>query len=134
MKAFIALLTTTSFWAAPTVSPGIEEKTADIKNASWQVVPDTAGTEEGYTDPAFIDINSISRNQDIVVFEVINPDVSYGRVEGNCKTEQIRSLRLGSFLSATQVSYIEQNNQSWSMANPYQIKLLKFACRTSSHQ
>lgn len=134
MKALIALLTTTSFLTAPSVSPGVGEKTADINNASWQAVPDTAGTQEGFTDPAFIDTNGISRNQDIVVFEVVNPDASYGRVEGNCKTEQIRSLRLGNFLSATQVSYIEQNNQSWSMANSYQIKLLKFACRTSSHQ
>lgn len=120
----------TYIFTAPSTSPGVEEKTAEMKNVSWQEVPDTASNDEGYTDPAFIDINGINRNGDLIIFEVVNPDASYGRVEGNCKTNQFRSLRLGHFLSSTKVSYIEQNNLAWLEANPYQTNLLKFACNS----
>ncbi|MEW5858883.1 MAG: hypothetical protein AB1861_16110 [Cyanobacteriota bacterium] len=131
MKVSLAFLTAISMIAVPSSSPKIGEKTAEITNASWQEVPDTASTAEGYVDPAYININGISRNSDRVIFEVINPDVSYGRVEGNCSTNQIRSLRIGYFLSKTQVSYIEQNSEFWNKANSYQINILKFACNNS---
>ncbi|HEY9614775.1 hypothetical protein [Allocoleopsis sp.] len=124
----------TYIFTAPSTNSAIEEKTAEIKNVSWQKVPDTASTEEGYTDPAFIDINGINRNKDLVIFDVVNPDASYGRVEGNCTTNLVRSLRLGSFLSSTKISYIEQNNLALSQATPYQINLLKLACHASGKQ
>jgi hypothetical protein len=131
LKTSIAFLTATYILAAPSPSAEIVEKTVEIRNASWQKVPDTTSTEEGYTDSAFLDINGISRNGDLVIFDVVNSDASYGRVEGNCRTNQIRSLRMGNFLSDTQVSYIEQDSESLLEANPYQIKLLKFACNAS---
>ena len=128
MKTSIALLTATYILTAPSTSPGIGEKTAEIRNASWQEVPDTASMDEEYTDPAFIEINGIGRNGNLVIFDVVNPDASYGRVEGNCRTKQFRSLRLGIFLSSTKVSYLEQNNAAWIEASSYQRKLLSFAC------
>lgn len=134
MKISIALLTATYLLTAPSTSPGIEEKTAEIRNASWQEVPDTGSLDEGYTDPAFIDINGISRTGDLVIFDVINPDASYGRVEGNCKTNQFRSLRLGHFLSATKVFYIEQNSLALSSPNSYQVNILRFACNKFSQK
>lgn len=131
-KTSIAFLTATCISAAPSPRADLGEKTAEIGNASWQKVPDTASTDEGFTDPAFIDIKGISRNGNIVVFDVVNSDASYGRVEGNCQTNQIRSLRMGYFLSHTRVTYTEQNNESWSGATSYQIKLLRLACTRSS--
>lgn len=132
MKTSLVLLTTTYMLTASSASPEIAEKTQEIKNAVWQEVTDTAGTDEGYTDPAFIDINGISRTGDLIIFDVVNPDASYGRVEGNCKTNQFRSLRFGWFLSSTKVSYIDQNNLAWSDASSYQRQLLNFACGKSS--
>lgn len=114
--------------AASTPTPKIGEKTIEITSASWQAVPNTEGATEGYIDPAYIDINGIKKEENKVIFDVVNPDASYGRVEGNCSTNQIRSLRIGHFLTKTKVSYIEQSSDSWYEANPYQIKLLKFTC------
>ena len=132
MKISIAFLSAAYFLAAPSTSPERVEKTAEIKNASWQAVPDTVSPDEGFNEPAFININSILRKGDVVIFDLVNPDASYGRVEGNCQTSQFRSLRFGIFVSPTQVSYAEQNNEAWSDANPYQKKLLILACNTSS--
>jgi hypothetical protein len=132
LKTSLVLLTTAYILTASSASPEVAEKTQEIRDAAWQEVMDTAGTDEGYTDPAFIDINGISRNGDLIIFDVVNPDASYGRVEGNCKTNQFRSLRFGRFLSSTKISYIEQNNVAWSDASSYQRQLLKFACGRSS--
>jgi len=127
----LAFLTATYILTTPSTSPGIGEKTAEIRNVSWQEVPDTASTDEEYADPAFIDINGIGRNGNLVIFDVVNPDASYGRVEGDCKTNQFRSLRLGIFLTSAKVSYVEPNNTAWIQANLYQKKLLRFACNKS---
>ena len=132
MKTSLVLLTTTYILTASSASPEIADKTQEIRNAAWQEVTNTTDTDEGYTDPAFIDINGISRNGDLIIFDVVNPDASYGRVEGNCKTNQFRSLRLGHFLSATKVSYIEQNSLTLSSPSSYQINILRFACRKFS--
>ena len=132
MKTSLVLLTTTYILTASSASPEIAEKTQELTNVAWQEVTDIAGTDEGYTDPAFIDINGISRTGNLIIFDVVNPDASYGRVEGNCKTNQFRSLRFGRFLSYTKVSYIEQNNVAWSDTSSYQRQLLQFACARSS--
>ncbi len=132
MKTSIAFLSAAYILAAPSASPDRVEKTAEIKKASWQAVPDTLSPDEGFNEPAFININGIIKKGDLVIFDVVNPDASYGRVEGNCQTNQFRSLRFGIFVSATQVSYIEQNNEAWIDANPYQRKLLILACNSSS--
>jgi hypothetical protein len=134
LKISLAFLAATYILISPSTSPGIGGKTAEIKNAAWQKVPDTEGTESGYTDAAFIDINGITRNSALVVFDVVNPDAGYSRVEANCQTNQFRTLRLGIFLTPTRVSFIEQSDLSWLTANSYQSKLLKFACNTSSQK
>jgi hypothetical protein len=132
VKTSIAFLSAAYLLAAPSASPERVEKTAEIKNASWQAVPDTVSPDEGFNEPAFININGILRKGDLVIFDVVNPDSSYGRVEGNCQTHQFRSLRFGIFVSSTQVSYTEQNNEAWLDASPYQKKLLILACNTPS--
>lgn len=131
MKTYIAFLTATCIGAAPIAVAEVGEKTAEIENASWQAVPETSGTSQEYSEPAYIDVNGISRTDDLVIFDVVNSDASYGRVEGNCLTFQLRSLRWGRFLTKIQVSYIEQNsNGAFIAANPYQLKLLTYACNT----
>jgi len=129
LKTHLVLITASYIFSAPYASAEIGENTAEIMNASWQEVPDTAGTEPGYTDSAYININSISRKGNLVIFDVVNSDVSYARVEGNCRKNQFRPLRQGEFLSATRVSYQEHNeNEPWAEANSYQIELISFAC------
>lgn len=133
MNKYIAFLTATYICTAPAVLAEIGEKTAEIENASWQAVPETAETTQDYSESAYIDVNGISKTGDVVIFDVVNSDASYGRVEGNCSTFQLRSLRWGRFLTKTEVTYIEQNsNGVFTAANPYQLRLLNYACNSST--
>lgn len=129
----MALLTATCIGAAPIAVAEVGEKTVEIENASWQAVPETADTTQDHAEPAYIDVNGIIKNGDLVTFDVVNSDASYGRVEGNCLTFQLRSLRWGRFLTRVQVSYVEQSsNGAFMAANPYQLKLLTYACKPPS--
>lgn len=129
MKRSAAFLTIISIMLTPSANAEI----AEISNASWQEVLDTTPTEtteSEFNDPAYIDINSIVRNGNLIRFDLVNSDASYGRVEGNCRTNQIRSLRFGYFQSVTHVIYTEQE-ETWADATLYQRKLLRFACDAS---
>jgi len=111
-------------------APCANAETAEIKNPSWQEVPGTAptaNTDPQFSGPAYIDINGIERDEDLVIFDIVNSDASYSRVEGNCKTNQFRPLRFGHFETQTTVIY-QEYDESWKAANEYQGQLLRFAC------
>jgi hypothetical protein len=112
---------------APPVNDGKVEK-EEIRNAVWRQIPGSGiPSSEEYKDNAMVDINGMSRNDDVIIFDVINPDWSYGRLEANCRINQIRALRMGDVEQDKQVSFITINHP-WSTPSVYQEKLLNFAC------
>jgi hypothetical protein len=97
--------------------------TDTLTNPQWEAVPDTYSPALG--DSAYMDMHGIVRTGDEVVFDVVNPDVSYGRLQGNCSTGELRGIRFGEFQSATQVVFDEISE---SLTSPYQQTLLSYAC------
>ena len=97
------------------------ELTDELDNPEWQEV-----------EPAFIDIANIQRNDnDLVIFDTVDYEAGYTRLEGNCRTNQVRTLRDGYFLSTTTVSYrdfSESASHEFSDPSPLQQQLLDIAC------
>ncbi|MEO0984744.1 MAG: hypothetical protein AAFY20_04260 [Cyanobacteria bacterium J06639_14] len=96
------------------------EVTDELENPEWQEV-----------EPAFIDIANIQRNGDFVIFDTVDYEAGYTRLEGNCSTNQVRTLRDGYFLSMTTVSYrdfSEPTVHEFADSSPLQQQLLEVAC------
>lgn len=105
-------------------------KVADFTEASWRVVPETYSPQGG---AAHIDLNTLRRDGDLVVYDVVIPNGEYGRNLGNCQTQETRTLRLGGFDIPSYASYKELN-YPWTQSSEYQTKLLEFACSVSVAQ
>ena len=108
----------------------VNAEVSELKNPSWKEVPNTHSSKaiEQYARPAFVDINGIIQKGETVIFDLVNPDVSYSRVEANCKTNNLRSIRQGDFESKTRINYASLIS-SWNFARgEYQQALLNFIC------
>lgn len=105
-------------------------KLEDFSNAAWQQVPNTFLPEEG---SAHIDLKTLQREGDLVVYDVVVPDGQYGRNAANCQTQQTRTLRLGGFETPSVASY-KDLNYPWGKSSEYQTKLLEFACTISQEE
>lgn len=103
---------------------------AEIKNPSWQEVPGTrADSNSQDSDPAFINVNGIVKNGNVLTYDLVNSDAAgYERVQTNCKTGQFRTIRFGDFKSSTRVSYQNIVNSWQKPTSSYQRALLKFVC------
>jgi hypothetical protein len=108
------------------VSTPAHAETADLQNPSWQKVPNSEVGDES----AYIDVNSITRNQEIATFDVVEPDVVYSRLEANCNTNQLRSIRRGSFESKKRVRFASITGDWVQATERYYQSLLKFVCQT----
>jgi hypothetical protein len=111
------------------VSPARAE-VSEIENPSWQEVPntDTPGNNEQYDSPAYVDINGIIRDADIVIFDMIESNVNYVRVEANCRTRKFRTLRQGFFESSTRINYVNQTSPWTQAESAYNRASLTFVC------
>ena len=106
-------------------SPGIHaaqtpELTDELIDTVWQEV-----------EPAFIDVANIQREGDRVIFDTVDYEAGYTRLEGDCSTNQVRTLRDGYFLSMTTVSYrdfSESHTHEFADPSPLQQQLLDIAC------
>ena len=109
--------------------PAIAE-VSELKNPSWKEVPNSTSPNaaEQFNEPAFVDMNGIVQKDDSIVFDMVNSDVGYARVEVKCSTNQLRSLREGYFKSKTQIDYVNKT-YPWSDASgAYQKALMNFFC------
>jgi hypothetical protein len=98
----------------------------------WTAVPETLYSPElenteSDLDLHYINTNNIIRRRNLVIFEVVTPDAAYLRIEGNCQTEKIHELSLGSFESENKLTYTN-TDYPWRKVNELEGKLLKFAC------
>jgi hypothetical protein len=102
---------------------------AEIKNPSWQEVPDTRIYNENQEiEPIYINVNGITRNGNVLTYDLVNPNFGYERSQTNCKTGQSRGIRQGDFESSTRVSY-QSIVGSWQKpTSSYDRALLKFVC------
>lgn len=130
MKAFAVK---TAFLAASIsmlISASAKAEIGTFNSPSWQEVPNTGGgSNEQYSDPAYVDVNGIQKNGDIITYDLVGVDASYSRVEANCVKNQFRTIRQGDFISATEVGYDEYYNEPWTEAtSSYHVALMSFIC------
>lgn len=81
-----------------------------------------------YSNPAYVDVNEITRNDDISIYDLVDTDGGYTRVETNCRTRQFRAVRKGFFESSTQVNYMNQVAHWQEPTSSYHKALLTFMC------
>lgn len=101
----------------------------------WVAVPGTLSSSEIGNPDADLDLHYINtkrivRHRNLVVFEVVSPDASYTRLEGNCSTKKLHEHYIGSFDSENKLVYQNVNYYPWHIANELEQKLLNFACNT----
>lgn len=99
----------------------------------WVAVPGTLSSSELGNpnvdqDLHYINTNLIIRHGSLVVFEVVSPDASYTRLEGNCKNKNLHELYAGSFDAEGKPVYVDVNYYPWRKGNELEQKLLNFAC------
>jgi hypothetical protein len=98
----------------------------------WAEVPDALGNPEPGNsevelEPWAVNLNSITRHGDVVVFEGVSPEAVYMRFQGNCGTQEMKTLHVGEFLSSTSITYRYAYDE-WSLAEGWQLALLDFVC------
>ena len=105
-----------------------------IRNPKWIAVPGTL-TPSYADDPAFVDINSISKNGDITTYDLIESKGNYARIEVNCRTKEFRDIRYGYFETNDRVNFTNRADRLAFSApeNLYQKSILSFVCIKSSH-
>ena len=114
-------------------TPALTKEIVEVnRKFVWKPVPGTVysseiGNPQSKMDLHYINTNNVVRRKNIVIFELVTPDASYLRLEGNCQTKKMRELYAGSFESENKLTYI-QVDQPWLRVNKLDRKLLKFAC------
>lgn len=100
------------------------QRTERLNNPNWQ----STKTTESY-----VDVRNLRREGTLVTFDSVDPDATYYRSVGNCANNQIRTLRIGWFKSASVVEFDDVTNnpayKRFSPATPHQQELLDVACR-----
>lgn len=130
MKQFILCFTAAfSLLATPVTAKEIVE----VGRFVWVAVPGTLSSSEiGNPDAAldlhYVNTNSIIRQENLVIFEVVSPDASYSRLEGNCKNKNLHELYAGSFDAEGKLVHVDVSYYPWHKGNELEQKLLNFAC------
>ncbi len=76
----------------------------------WKLVPGTLYLPELLensqldVDLHYINTNNVVCRKNIVVFEVVTPDATYLRIEGNCQTQKVHELYWRSFESENKLT------------------------------
>jgi len=102
--------------------------TVRFTNPSWRVVPGAAvGRNPAETS---MNMNSLSRQGEVVTFEVIGYQGSYQQMQGNCRTRQVAVTRQG-LQTRDGANYRETAPNEVSITS-WHRRLLRFACQNSS--
>lgn len=81
--------------------------------------------------PAFVGSNTIARNGNQITFDAII-DGHYIRYSGNCQSEMLYRLKVGSLDRDIQPQNVmPYSNERWFLANDYQSSILTVACEAS---
>ncbi|WP_190556640.1 hypothetical protein [Anabaena sphaerica] len=107
--------------------------TDTIKNANWEKVPGTEPSQANidanqYDEPAFLNTNGIIKKGGIVMYDIVNPDASYARLQTNCQTKNFRTIRVGQFISDSKVEYQNIVGEWGKASELYHILIVDFVC------
>ncbi|MEM6835326.1 MAG: hypothetical protein AAF609_00595 [Cyanobacteria bacterium P01_C01_bin.120] len=106
----------------------------ELDNPAWEEVPGTADplVDEQFSGSAYVDVNSLVDNGEILTFDMVGSAGDYVRMEVDCNTSEFRALRLGFFESQTRAEYREVNDP-WQVASEgsYQGAVVSFVCSFS---
>jgi hypothetical protein len=131
----LALFISLSLFSTPA-----RAEVTELPNASWIEVPGSrapnlSDPEEQYDEPAFVDINGLTRKGDVVIFDLVESDASYRRLETDCRRNLYRLTRFGFFESTSRVNFSTPVS-TWVPADSdtYKKSIITFVCRDQSSQ
>ncbi|BAY81108.1 hypothetical protein NIES267_05730 [Calothrix parasitica NIES-267] len=99
-------------------------------NIKWKAVPETAipSRMNPNPQPAYIGTNTSIRRGENIVFDAYI-DGQYILYAGNCRTQMLYRLSIGSFNKKRQPQNIRPYlNEKWFQASKFQEEVLKAAC------
>lgn len=96
----------------------------ELKNPAWKEVP---GTQ--FDGTAYVNLNGIEKTGSRVIYDVVNAEAAYSRVEMDCKRQQFRTVRLGYFETRSRINYKSINDPWIKPETAYHKALAAFACR-----
>jgi hypothetical protein len=115
--------------------PHAKAETERLINTDWQEVPSSYSISKDpqFSGSIFIDINNLQVNDRTVIFDAIDVDYSYHRMEIDCQDREIRSLRMGIFLEGSDrdESRIDFSNSkdNWrKIEKPSEMLMKDFVC------
>lgn len=112
----------------PQTGQSQQSGTVRFINPNWRVVP---GAEVGrHSAETSMNMNSLSKQGEVVTFEVIGYQGSYQQMTGNCRTQQVAVTRQG-LQTRDGANYRETAPNEVSVTN-WHRRLLRFACQNSS--
>ncbi len=123
-----------SYCIAPSKSssqpqPGQSQQSGTVRftNPNWRVVP---GAEVGrHSAETLMNMNSLSKQGEVVTFEVLGYQGSYQQMTGNCRTQQVAVTRQG-LQTRDGANYRETAPNEVAVTN-WHRRLLRFACQNS---
>ena len=105
------------------ISNRANAETFELKNAAWKEVP---GTQ--FDGTAYIEINSLQKAGNSIIYDVVNAEAAYSRVEMNCKAQQFRTVRTGYFASRSRINFKPVNDPWIKPETAYHKALAAFVC------
>jgi hypothetical protein len=101
MKDRIYLFATLAFWMLNLLVAKAE--ISRLTNTDWQEIPNSYSISQDvqFSGSIFVDVNNFQITDKKIIFDTIGVDYSYNRLEVNCETAEIRSLRMGVFLEGS---------------------------------
>lgn len=95
----------------------------ELKNPAWKAVP---GTE--FDGTAYVETNSVRRSGQKVIYDVVNAEAAYSRVEMDCKAQRFRTVRAGYFETRSRIHYKPINDPWLKPETAYHKALAAFVC------
>lgn len=129
LKLFESLPVTTLSQATTQQPGGGQEK---LNNPDWQEIPGVNSGNSRNPSSTLIDIRHITRKENTVTFDVTGHKGFYARYQGNCKTNQFRTLRFGRLLEDDTASYQINDKAENAQATDFERSLLNFACKQTA--
>lgn len=96
----------------------------DLKNPAWKEVP---GTQ--FDGTAYVNLNGIQKTGSRILYDVVNAEAAYSRVEMDCQRQQFRTVRIGYFETRSRINYKSISDPWLKPETAYHKALAAFVCR-----
>lgn len=109
--------------AALLIATPAQAETFELQNPAWKPVPNTEVNGTSY-----IETNSIIKSDDKIIYDLVNAEAAYSRVEMDCEAQQFRTIRMGYFTTRSRINYTTVNDPWMKPETNYHKALAAFIC------